>query len=122
MPEATVLYSVTAVVIAGLILWVAFVLKTAKEPWAREAPMSGELTPEMSSANTTDADEAVEAVANAKKAGAAKLDADSTARATPLALSEGRRTAAAANDKSDQAQAVESESEEKEKDESKAEV
>ncbi len=38
MPEATVLYSVTAVVVAALVLWVAVVLKTAKEPWIRQAP------------------------------------------------------------------------------------
>ncbi len=36
MPEANVLYSVTAAVVVGLIAWVAFVLKGAKEPWARE--------------------------------------------------------------------------------------
>jgi hypothetical protein len=38
MPEANVLYGVTAVVVAGLVAWVAFVLKTAKEPWARAVP------------------------------------------------------------------------------------
>jgi hypothetical protein len=38
MPEANVLYTVTAVVVAGLVVWVAAVLKTAKEPWARAAP------------------------------------------------------------------------------------
>jgi hypothetical protein len=38
MPEANVLYSVTAVVVAGLATWVAVVLKTAKEPWARTLP------------------------------------------------------------------------------------
>jgi hypothetical protein len=35
MPEANVLYSVTAVVVVGLVAWVAVVLKTAKEPWSR---------------------------------------------------------------------------------------
>lgn len=35
MPEANVLFVVAAVVIAGLAGWVAVVLKTAKEPWAR---------------------------------------------------------------------------------------
>ncbi len=35
MPEATVLYTVTAVVVLGLFVWVAVVLKTAREPWAR---------------------------------------------------------------------------------------
>ena len=38
MPEANVLYSVTAVVVFGLVAWVAVVLRTAKEPWARELP------------------------------------------------------------------------------------
>lgn len=38
MPEANVLYSVTAAVVVGLVVWVAFVLKTAKQPWARETP------------------------------------------------------------------------------------
>ena len=46
MPEATVLYSVTAVVVAGLVVWVAVVLKTAKEPWIRAVPpRSGALAP-----------------------------------------------------------------------------
>ena len=35
MPEASVLYGVTGVVVLGLVAWVAIVLKTAKEPWAR---------------------------------------------------------------------------------------
>ena len=35
MPEANVLYSVTAVVVAGLAVWVAAALKMAKEPWPR---------------------------------------------------------------------------------------
>ncbi len=35
MIETDVLYSVTATVIVGLVAWVAVVLKTAKEPWAR---------------------------------------------------------------------------------------
>lgn len=37
MPEANVLYVVTAVVVAALVLWVAAVLRTAREPWARKA-------------------------------------------------------------------------------------
>jgi hypothetical protein len=36
MPEANVLYGVTAAVVIGLIVWVLLVLKTAKEPWARD--------------------------------------------------------------------------------------
>jgi hypothetical protein len=38
MPEANVLYSVTAAVVVGLVAWVAVVLKSAKEPWARVVP------------------------------------------------------------------------------------
>jgi hypothetical protein len=38
MPEATVLYSVTAAVVAGLVLWVGTVLATSKVAWARPAP------------------------------------------------------------------------------------
>ena len=38
MPETSVLYSVTGAVVVGLVAWVAFVLKGAKEPWARETP------------------------------------------------------------------------------------
>lgn len=38
MPEANVLYGVTSVVVLGLVAWVGFVLKTAKEPWARTLP------------------------------------------------------------------------------------
>lgn len=38
MPETNVLYSVTAAVVVGLVAWVAVVLKSAKEPWAREVP------------------------------------------------------------------------------------
>lgn len=37
MPEANALYTVTAVVVAALVVWVLAVLKTAKEPWARPA-------------------------------------------------------------------------------------
>lgn len=72
MPEATVLYSVTAVVVAGLIVWVAAVLKTAKEPWIR---------------------------AVASSAGAlASADADSTAKATPVALAGEAKTKSSADD------------------------
>ena len=70
MPEATVLYSVTAVVVAGLVVWVAVVRKTAKEPWARER-LSRDAEAPSPAVVTTDA---------------GGLDADSTARATPLAL------------------------------------
>jgi hypothetical protein len=42
MPEPQVLYLVTAAVIAGLVVWVALVLKSAKEPWARAVPAASE--------------------------------------------------------------------------------
>jgi hypothetical protein len=86
MPEATTLYSVTGVVLVGLVAWVAMVLKQAKEPWARPAPE--EPAQELESPEEKK-DEAAEA-----KSEGAKLDADDTARATPVALSEGRQRAA----------------------------
>jgi cytoskeletal protein RodZ len=73
MPEANVLYSVTAVVVLGLVAWVAVVLKTAKEPWAR---------PPIASLRTADVplEGAAEApVAEAKAE--AKADADADAKA-----------------------------------------
>ena len=79
MPEATTLYSVTGVVLVGLVAWVAMVLKQAKEPWAR--PAAEEPAQEL------DAPEE-------KKDDAAKLDPDDTSRATPVALSEGRQKVA----------------------------
>jgi hypothetical protein len=44
MPETTVLYAVTGVVVVGLVAWVAAALKLNKEPWARlhePAPEAG---------------------------------------------------------------------------------
>lgn len=41
MPEATVLYSVAGVVIAGLVGFVGFALATWKEPWSRPRPLPG---------------------------------------------------------------------------------
>ena len=38
MPEAQLLYSVTGVVIVGLVAWVGWALTTAKEPWAVPRP------------------------------------------------------------------------------------
>ena len=35
MPEANILYTVTGVVVAGLVVWLFACLKVAKEPWAR---------------------------------------------------------------------------------------
>jgi len=36
MSEATLLFSVTAVVVVGLVGWVAFVLAKARTPWTRD--------------------------------------------------------------------------------------
>ena len=46
MPEPNVLYTVTAVVVVGLVAWVAVTLKTAKEPWARPLPSGAVPAPE----------------------------------------------------------------------------
>ncbi len=106
MPEATLLYSITAAVIAGLVVWVIAVLKAAKEPWAR-APLAVAGAPaleaggvERASVEEEPAAVPVEKIAVEKiePKDPAKLDADDTARATPVALSEGRTKAAAASD------------------------
>src|SRR5262249_12228101 len=76
MPEANVLYIVTTVVVLGLALWVAFVLRTAKEPWSRPAPVMADVSQGLASA-----EKAPTRIAS---------DPDSTAPETPLALSEGR--------------------------------
>ena len=41
MPEPSILFTVTGVVIAGLVAWVGFVLSRAHQPWSREAVTSG---------------------------------------------------------------------------------
>ncbi|MFO0739301.1 MAG: hypothetical protein U0270_25620 [Labilithrix sp.] len=114
MPEATTLYSVTGVVVVGLVAWVAMVLKQAKEPWSRpalEEPAEEHDAPEAKK------DEAIEAAAASTTDGAPKLDADDTARATPVALSEGRQKAEpAVEEKSEPA------SDEKKDDEKKSEA
>jgi hypothetical protein len=85
MPEATVLYTVTAVVVAALVVWVAVVLKTAKEPWARPTlPLSVAL----SAADEPDMG------ADPLAAEPSRLDADSTSKATPAALAEEAKKAA----------------------------
>ena len=100
MPEATVLYSVTGVVVVGLIAWVSMVLAKAKEPWARpappEEPAAAEVAPE---ARTDEAPPDSEAQPEAKSSG---LNADDTARATPVALSEGRQKAASETTEADE--------------------
>jgi hypothetical protein len=74
MPEANVLYSVTAAVVLGLVAWVAVVLKTAKEPWAR-APVAVARTEDVAIDADADAEEKAEAKADADDAKAdAKAD------------------------------------------------
>lgn len=36
MPEANILFAVSAVVVLGLVVWVALTLRAAKESWARQ--------------------------------------------------------------------------------------
>lgn len=87
MFEATVLYSVTAVVVAGLVVWVAFVLKTAKEPWARATPSATASIP----ADDASGHALAEQLRDAPRL---PIDADSTARATPVALANDARARA----------------------------
>ncbi len=74
MPEATVLYTVTAVVVVGLVVWVALVLKTATAPWSRA------VLPRLEPGDE------------------AGVDADTTAKATPVALSTARKSIADADE------------------------
>jgi hypothetical protein len=78
MPEPTVLYVVTAVVVAGLVAWVAYVLKTAKEPWAAQAstPLREDSPSEK---------KAAEAKAEAKAEPEAKAEAKAEEKAAPEA-------------------------------------
>ena len=72
MPEANVLYSVTAAVVFGLVAWVAVVLKTAKEPWARP-PVAAARTEDV--AVEAEADDKADAKADAKEEAAEEADA-----------------------------------------------
>jgi hypothetical protein len=75
MPEANVLYSVTAAVVLGLVAWVAVVLKTAKEPWAR-APVAVARTEDVAIEPDADADAKADADADAKAEAKADAKAD----------------------------------------------
>jgi hypothetical protein len=68
MPEANVLYGVTAAVVMGLVVWVLLVLKTAKEPWARDVVPS----------------EGARAAAAEAESSAPPSSADVTAESTPV--------------------------------------
>jgi hypothetical protein len=79
MPEANVLYSVTAAVVLGLVAWVAVVLKTAKEPWAR-APVAVARTEDVAIEPDADAKAAADAKAEeAEEAEEAEVKADAKA-------------------------------------------
>ncbi|MDB5215689.1 MAG: hypothetical protein JWO86_3616 [Myxococcaceae bacterium] len=83
MPEANVLYSVTAAVVLGLVAWVAFVLKTAKEPWARP-PIASLRTADVPLEGAAEAPVAAKADADAKadeKAADAKTEAKADEKA-----------------------------------------
>lgn len=87
MPEATVLYSVTAVVVLGLVVWLAVVLKTAKQPWTRTVAAAPETGPYRDAAV-----QEPDVAALAEGTPTSSLDADSTARATPVAIAnDGKR-------------------------------
>lgn len=144
MPEANVLYAVTGAVVLGLVVWVATVLKTSKEAWAR--PRSEILEPEPEAtggketeaaaskadpkaepepaATKTDSDEKDEPAPGSDKekqrdvtdvladvrneeAKMVGIDADSTAKATPVAKkseskTEAAKAVAAAEEESDE--------------------
>jgi len=84
MPEANVLYSVTAAVIVGLVVWVLFVLKTAKEPWARPAVASlrtEDVPVEGGAVAPVEAETKAETVEEAKAKAEADADAEADAKA-----------------------------------------
>ena len=112
MPEATALYVVTAVVLAVLVLWVAVVLKTAKDPWARAVGPDGLLAanhagpessvqPSVASPPSEAADASEPVIVPLKDA--PTIVADSTARATPVALASEHKAKTAALDSAGEA-------------------
>jgi hypothetical protein len=78
MPEPHVLYLVTAAVIAGLVVWVALALKSAKEPWARAVPAASEGA---AAGSSGDADRA-EAESEGEGEGRAKAEVKEDAKKT----------------------------------------
>jgi hypothetical protein len=107
MPEPQILYVVTAIVIAGLVGWVAVVLKTAKEPWARPGAATSS-----SSTSGLKADVPIEGTEEKKStseappssslpkvtAGSASGDADATVDATAVKV-EKKDSSASADEK-----------------------
>jgi hypothetical protein len=90
MPEANVLYTVTVSVIVALVAWVAFVLKTAKEPWARApiASLRTEDVPVEGSARVAPSEAKAEAEAEAKAEPEAEAEAKAEPKAEPKAEAE----------------------------------
>ena len=84
MPEANVLYSVTAAVVVGLVAWVAVVLKSAKEPWARETPKAARTDDvPIEGMNEAKSDEAKSDEAKSDEAKSDEPTADAKADAKP---------------------------------------
>jgi hypothetical protein len=79
MPEANVLYAVTGSVIVALVAWVAFVLKTAKEPWARPPVASLRIEDVPVEGSVVVAPSEAEADADAKADAKADAEADAEA-------------------------------------------
>jgi hypothetical protein len=104
MPEANVLYTVTAVIVAGLVVWVLASLKMAKEPWAR--PEAAAAIAAAKAAERREADVPVEKPAVSEP--------DVTAEATAVKVDE--KPATAATDEEAKKE------EEKKEDEKKAEA
>lgn len=86
MPDQTILYSVTAVVIAGLVAWVGVALKTAKEPWARPVPQPKSSVEVEEKAEAEAEQEKSAEPAEEKKAEISSPDA--TVEATPVVVPE----------------------------------
>jgi flagellar biosynthesis/type III secretory pathway protein FliH len=95
MPEANVLYSVTAAVIVGLVAWVALVLKTAKEPWARPpvASLRTEDVPVEGGAVVAPSEAKADAVAEAKDEAKAEAKDEAKAEAKDEAKAEAKADA-----------------------------
>jgi hypothetical protein len=82
MPEATILYVVTAVVVTGLVVWLAVVLRGAKESWGRPQPPR------------FDEPELAPPAPAPQEAPPATSDADATAQATVVTVGQAEAKAA----------------------------
>jgi hypothetical protein len=86
MPEAHVLYTVAAVVFAGLVAWTVLVLAKAKEPWGRPPPPLLEPPP------AAEAPLVAVGMAAARPEPEPEGDADATAQATPVTIADAQKT------------------------------